>query len=466
MKNTQQAPRNTSLYRLVWRWHFYAGLFCIPFVLALALTGTAYLFHPQIDSWLDAPYNHIDPEATRLPPSRLVEAAIDRYPGSRLNAFQLPTRPTDAAQVLVGKEQELYRVYLDPTNAQVLFSQSEDKRLTRQLFNLHGELLMGSLGSVLIELAACWTIVMLLSGLYLWWPKDGRIAGVLYPRLSNKGRLFWRDLHAVVGFWVSIFAVMLILTGLPWAQFWGGSLKTVREWAANHAVQQDWTTGKASEMAQRQAMNSDAIDEHANMPGMAGMAMHAVQAPAPSYAPLDNLVPRVAELELAFPVLISPPSGHSSKWTARSDASNRPMRVNLVLDAQQGQISQRTDFSQRPLLDRIIGYGVAAHEGQLFGWPNVVLGIFTTVGLMTLTISGAVLWWRRRPTGLLGAPSAVGDARLPWKFVLVLVGLGVYLPLLGVSLVLVWAIERWVLSAIPATARYLGLVPRSKALTG
>jgi uncharacterized iron-regulated membrane protein len=27
-------------YNAVWRWHFYAGLFCMPFVLWLAATGT------------------------------------------------------------------------------------------------------------------------------------------------------------------------------------------------------------------------------------------------------------------------------------------------------------------------------------------------------------------------------------------------------------------------------------------
>jgi hypothetical protein len=30
-------------YNAVWRWHFYAGLFCIPFIIWLSLTGTIYL---------------------------------------------------------------------------------------------------------------------------------------------------------------------------------------------------------------------------------------------------------------------------------------------------------------------------------------------------------------------------------------------------------------------------------------
>ena len=46
-------------YRAVWRWHFYAGLFCIPFVTVLAISGSIYLFKPQIESWIDRDYDNL-----------------------------------------------------------------------------------------------------------------------------------------------------------------------------------------------------------------------------------------------------------------------------------------------------------------------------------------------------------------------------------------------------------------------
>ena len=42
-----------TAYRTIWRWHFYAGLLCLPLVLWLAVTGPIYLFKPQVDAWLD-----------------------------------------------------------------------------------------------------------------------------------------------------------------------------------------------------------------------------------------------------------------------------------------------------------------------------------------------------------------------------------------------------------------------------
>ncbi len=51
-----------------------------------------------------------------------------------------------------------------------------------------------------MELAASWPLVMILSGLYLWWPRGvSGFGGVLYPSLGNGKRLFWGDIHAVAG---------------------------------------------------------------------------------------------------------------------------------------------------------------------------------------------------------------------------------------------------------------------------
>ena len=38
------APALSSPYRAVWRWHFYAGLLVLPFLMLMALTGALYLF--------------------------------------------------------------------------------------------------------------------------------------------------------------------------------------------------------------------------------------------------------------------------------------------------------------------------------------------------------------------------------------------------------------------------------------
>ena len=33
---------DTATYRTIWRWHFYAGLFVLPFILLLSLSGSIF----------------------------------------------------------------------------------------------------------------------------------------------------------------------------------------------------------------------------------------------------------------------------------------------------------------------------------------------------------------------------------------------------------------------------------------
>jgi uncharacterized iron-regulated membrane protein len=145
-------------------------------------------------------------------------------------------------------------------------------------------------------------------------------------------------------------------------------------------------------------------------------------------------------------------------WTAKSDTRDRPLRVDLVLDGTTGAILGRTDFQSKPWLDRVIGTGVAAHEGQLFGFANQLVGLFTTIGLVTLSLSGLVMWWRRKPEGVLGAPAPIQRLRFSGALVALLVAFGLYFPFLGGSMIIVGLLERFLLCRITATQRWLGLV--------
>lgn len=448
-------------YRTVWRWHFYAGLFCIPFVLWLATTGTIFLFKPQIENYLDRPYDHLSIQQ-RASASQQAEAALAAVPGSTLDAYELPHTPTSAAQILVDKGTQQFRVYIHPQTMQVLHVVNEDMRLENVVFRLHGELLMGNYGSAIVELAASWAVIMIITGLYLWWPRNAKgLGGVLYPRLRQGQRIFWRDIHAVMGIYVSFFALFLLFTGLPWAKSWGTYLKAWRHLANGHAVHQDWTTSTSEQLAARAArtggdmagMQMGGGSEHAGH----GHHMHHMMSEPDAYKPLDSMIATVAPLQLANPVLISPPMQMGGNWTAKSDTRDRPLRVDLVLDSTTGAILKRTDFHSKPWLDRVIGTGIAAHEGQLFGVANQLLSLFTTTGLVTLSLSGFMMWWRRRPEGVLGAPVPLRRIRLSWALMAFLVVFGIYMPFLGGSMILVVLVERFILRKIAAARSWLGL---------
>lgn len=452
-----EAKRTTvaDRYAVIWRLHFYAGLLCIPFVLWLSITGALYLFKPQIDAWIDRPFDTLDVRGAPASPSAQVRAALASVEGSVLNAYVVPAGPAAAVQILVGRGNEIFRVYVHPQSLEVLKLIPENARLTRMIFYLHGELMLGRPGSMMVELAASWCIVMILTGYYLWWPRDGRgMAGLVYPRFRSRGRPLWRDLHAVAGFWVSVFTLFLLVSGLPWAASWGSMLKELRQIGSTAVVSQDWTTGSEQEAADRVAANKQAHLFHSHNGGAAmseGL-----------YLELDRLLPVVVSLALPAPTLIGPPSARSDSWVARSDSQNRPLRQSVTLDGATGAIVARKVFAEWPFIDRLVGYGVAIHEGQLFGCLNQALGVFTALGLVVVSVSGFVMWWKRRPAGRLGAPPARRPLRSMPLLIVGIGTLGIALPLLGVTLLMVLAFDRLALPRMPMLARYFGAESRAR----
>ena len=455
--------QDRRLYRAVWRWHFYAGIFSIPFILWLSCTGAIYLFRPQIEHWLDRPYDHLHLSGERASPEQIALAAAAAVPKSSVHFYELPPSNDAAARVVVGVGAQESRVYVHPVTRAILYVVDEDKRPMTMLAQLHGQLLAGRWGSYLIELAASWAIVLLLTGLYLWWPRQtAKLAGVLWVRTGKGRRVFWRDLHAVTGIWISAFALFLILTGLPWANGWGAYFKKWRNATHTAVSKQDWSTSRAEVLADRVAMNKPGLQSPGFMPDMPGMdhsghTMQAITSPQ-AYKALDRLVPVAASLHLAAPVEIVPAKQGSGAWTIKSNAQNRTLRDVVQADPQTGAIVSRKSFNHGMMLDRVVGIGISAHEGQLFGWANQLLGLTAAMGLNLLSISAVVLWWRRRHVGVLGAPVPTGKPRWPVPLVVAVLALAIYLPEMAYSLAFVVLLERFVLARITPVRDWLGLV--------
>ncbi len=446
-----------AFYRMIWRWHFYAGLFVIPFILILSLSGAIYLFKPQVERWEERAYQQL-PTVNEVSPNAQLDAALATFPHSQFHSYRLPERVGDAAMIHLALADgiSMRDVFVSP-QGKVLGSIDPESRIMAFDHRLHGQLLIGQRGSWLVELAASWAIVMVVTGLYLWWPRGRGLAGILWPRLSKGSGIIWRDLHAVTGFWVAGLALVLLLTGLPWADVWGSAFKSVRAEMGWVKGRQDWTIG-GKPPADDNGSGTHAEHDHQAMMRMAAAGM--------KMAGLADIVAKAKAEHLAFPVLISPPGapqrfGASSNmaWTVKSDSQNRPQRVSITYDIATGKLLSREGFADKHVIDRVIGYGVAWHEGQLFGPINQLIGVLTAAGLILLSISGFVLWRRRKPVQQLGAPPLPHMPPRMGGAVVLIFGLAALLPLLAASLLLMLLFDLLVLPRLPGVARWLGIKP-------
>jgi uncharacterized iron-regulated membrane protein len=159
------------------------------------------------------------------------------------------------------------------------------------------------------------------------------------------------------------------------------------------------------------------------------------------------------------PPKFGPPS---SNWTLTSYTQNRPLGISISYDPGTGAEVARDAFADQHAVDRVVGYGLAWHEGALFGGINQAVGVLTAAALVTLSITGFLMWRRRRPAGALGAPVLPADRRRP-RFVLVAtLVLALLLPLLAASLLLLWLADLLLPRVAPRAAAWLGLLPASR----
>jgi uncharacterized iron-regulated membrane protein len=400
-------------------------------VLALATTGAIFLFKPQIDAFADRNVDSLRVSGRRATGEQHIAAALASLPGSKLFVYEVPLEADDAVRVhIYGPDGAGRIVYVHPGTLAILKTVPHAARLTEIVRTIHATLLAGKTGALLIELAAGWAVIMIVTGLFLWWPRETRgLAGALYPRLQMGRRVFWRDLHAVTGCWVSLFALFLLVTAQPWTTVAGAGIGKIRSWMTE--APRDWTQG--------------GTDPHGG---------HRLPSPARAIAsPLtvDQVIERIAPLQLAPPVRLYLPSESQPHWRVRSETQNRPRVRELSLDRNTGAVVEDRGFAEKTALDKTIQVGIAAHEGQLFGLANQLLGLFTALGLIAICVSALVMWWRRRPEGALGVPAPrVKEFRVGPALRAAILLLAVLLPVFGMSILLLWLVNQVTRSPVPA----------------
>lgn len=86
----KEASRAKSIYFMTWRWHFYAGLFVIPFMLMLSVTGLVMLFDDEIELARYETTLKVVPQEHKAPVSIQLESVKQAYPDFSVTQLCLP----------------------------------------------------------------------------------------------------------------------------------------------------------------------------------------------------------------------------------------------------------------------------------------------------------------------------------------------------------------------------------------
>jgi uncharacterized iron-regulated membrane protein len=417
---TTLAPRMS----LFWRIHFWAALIASPFTLLATLTGLLYVFTPQIEGVLHSHLDTVVAQGQRLPLDAAIAAAQAAAPaGATLKSVVPAYQPQDSVQVYfkaqnagtrtsmpaadAGGEHSGHQhgaapaavtdagsskrpavagasmdhnpsdripigtiVYVNPYNAQVLGSLLEIDRFGMWSKRLHSSLLQPDSWRWMIELAASWLMVMLLTGMYLWWPRGNKKA---LPQAGVTGRNAWRQWHAFVGVALAAMSLAILTTGLTWSKYSGAQIRGAMD-AAGQASPKAPKDLKSTPLAGRTPLNWEAAWQTS-----------AKQSPDVS-------------------MQLTPPRGPQGTWRANNFDRGQPdKRFNLQLDAYNGKTLYYSGWDDLAVFGKATAIGIPFHRGE-FGWWNQALLIVFGVGVLFSLVSGWAMFFKRRRAGLLGLP--------------------------------------------------------------
>ncbi len=447
MQNTiaSSKTRAALLHRVFWRLHFWAGLLTAPIILFAALTGTLYLFTPQIEAWKYATLDHVASPAAANPVSldAQLAAAQAAFPNKSPRMVVPAYQAAETTQVYLedteavpdahlhhdhmqhagaakpehaghAQAKAITVAYINPATGAVQGALPEADRFRNWSRKLHSSMLQGEGWRWIIELGASWMLLMLMTGIYLWWPRGG--AGwrqALRWQRSANARVNWRYLHSMLAIAVSLLSITILLTGLTWSRYAGDNFR-----AAQNALSQN---------APRSPRPLQSAHPAENLPLLSAQAIYN----------------RVRAIAPDVQMQITLPRGEHGVWRIENyDRSQPQKRFQAVLDAYTGTTLFQSDWQQLPLLAKATAVGIPFHRGE-FGWWNQALLLLVAGTAVFSVISGYVMWLKRRRAASVSAPE-IGAAHLravPWYVAIAMLGLCFALPMLGISLLLLLAME-------------------------
>ncbi|MEZ8055115.1 MULTISPECIES: PepSY-associated TM helix domain-containing protein [Vibrio] len=457
--NIKSKDRNKTLYFLTWRWHFYAGLFVIPFMLMLSITGLVMLFDDELETALypEALVMQSGVSSSGIIPIKDQLAAVkSRYPEGIATQF-ITARSTDLPNRFSVNLVDGRSVFatVNPNTGQVISEIPRSDSWYQLANDIHGTLLLGDWGDYLIEVATSLSILLLVSGIYLWLPRDNATkAGFLKIRISSGSRIFMRDLHANLGGTLSLVLLMFLLSGLAWAGFWGG--KMVQAWSSfpaqmwddvplsqqthgslNHGSEEEYPWNLEQTPLPESHDHSSMSDEHSH---------HIASGES---IPLEQVVQKANELGFTY-YRINFPRTETGVYTITANTMGgdiidpREDRTTH-LDQYSGRILGEVTWQDYNFIAKTLAVGISLHQGDI-SIINKLLNALFCLAFIVVSVTGGVMWWKRRPSGQrkLGTPPKFGDAGL-WKAGLVtVIIISVLFPLAGATIVAAMLLD-WLL---------------------
>jgi uncharacterized iron-regulated membrane protein len=345
--------------KLVLQLHLIVALVAGLFLAVFGITGSIMAFEPELDRLLHARVAYVTPRGAPKPLAALGAAASAASPGERVTGYLMSVSPNVSWQVLFRGR----GVFVDQYTAAVLGTRDPGPDLLARIHQLHLRLLIqnrADTGKAIMTWAGAALLVLLLSGLYLWWPLK-RVA-------IQRGRRFWFDLHNAAGIVSFAFLLAIAVTGIVIG-------------FDDRIVPLIYAATRSAPVAMYARIPPFTVTPHGSPIGP-DRAIAIARDALPGTTPISVNVPAPAgvyAVSARFPEDLTPGG-----------------RSRVYIDQYSGAVLIAEGSRTAPAGSRVITLNRAIHTGDLFGMPSKILMSVASLAVVVQLVSGLLLWWRKR----------------------------------------------------------------------
>lgn len=360
--------------KIIRKIHLLLGLSSGVIVFLLGITGCILAFEVEIRS-LSEPYRFIKTEDKAiLPPSALKTIAETKLVSKKALGIEYPGAGKTAIAAYFD-ETHYELVFLNPYTGEILKHKNMTKDFFRFILDGHFYLwLPHEIGQPIAASATLVFLVMMITGIILWWPKN---RAARKQRFAVKWNVRWRrrnyDLHNVLGFYMSWVAIFIAITGLvfgfQWfakSVFWissGGKTMVAHE----HPVSDTTKIALLKNMGDQLWAQHKSNVNHNESLGIYFASLHT--------DPLEVVV------------------NHKPGTYYNSDFYHYDQYTGKELAATGSYAGK---FKNAPVADKIVRMNYDMHVGAVLGLPGKILAFFASLIAASLPITGLIIWWGRR----------------------------------------------------------------------
>lgn len=374
--------------------HLWLGLGIGFLIFIISITGALYVFKDEIENATrkDVIYhNEQNIGQKKILPIRTLEKAVvaqvkEKYPVHWVNipidkkmSYLFYWYEHDPKGWNYFDEFPIYKVaYVNPYNGKVLGTYDEKNGFFQIVKMIHWSfLLKQSWGTYVVGIPVLIFVFMLISGIILWWPKN---KAARKQRFSFKWKNVqnWKrknyDLHNVLGFYASVFALIFSITGLFYAfLFVQSSIYFI--FSGGKTAYPDFssiTTKAPIELRTEGTLDKISNTVKAKYPDSYNFSIDLGHEHMDDHEH-PNFEVYVKHLSYSY---------HKSS--------------SLIFDENSGELLHTHDMKDKNFGEKTVGANYDIHVGSILGLPTKIIAFIVSLICASLPVTGFMIWWGRR----------------------------------------------------------------------